>query len=83
MNAQDLIANLKATNNGYLFAPTNAELATARLHPELFTVSFQGTISPKGFVFERYSVTPAPRISHARDDFDYEGAIMARQRIEY
>jgi len=78
MNHLDLVAILRATNNGYLFAPTGPELACARLHPELFTVTLGGTIAPKGFRFEDYHAMPA-RVSHARDDFDYEGAILARQ----
>ena len=77
--ACDLIASLQATNNGYLFAPTAPELAIARLHPELFTVTARDTIAPRGFKFEQH---PAPKVSHARNldcDFDYEGAILARQ----
>ena len=81
MNHIELAASLRATNNGYLFAPTAPELACARAHPELFIITGRGTIAPRGFVFEQYPVTPA-KVSHARNydlDFDWEGAILDRQ----
>ena len=84
MNKSDLIASLKSTNNGYLFAPTAPELACARLHPDLFIVTPKCTIAPKGFVFEQYPST-APKISHARNydlDYDWESAIVARQWVQ-
>ena len=38
MNTESLIAKIKSTNNGYLFAPTPAETALAEKHPETFKV---------------------------------------------
>lgn len=83
MNLPDLLASIAATNNGYLFAPTAPELACARLHPEAVTISHDGIIAPRGFVIPRYPDPAAARGPHARnypDDFDYEGAILARQQ---
>jgi len=45
--ADDLIAALKLTNNGYLFAPSASEYTTAKKHPELFTVSPGGVVAKK------------------------------------
>lgn len=79
MNAADLTQSLRATNNGYLFAPTIPELECAKTHPELFKIQ-RGIISPVGFVVPQYQdPKPAPKVSHA--DFDYEGAIIARQYL--
>jgi len=37
--AEYLKEAIKATNNGYLFAPTVEQLATARRNPEAFTLT--------------------------------------------
>jgi hypothetical protein len=38
MNTESLIAKIKSTNNGYLFAPTTAEIKLARAYPEKFLI---------------------------------------------
>jgi hypothetical protein len=78
MNSRDLTIILASTNNGYLFAPTATELACARANPDCFDITANGTIKPKGFAMPRYPLMRAP-VSHSRCDFDYEGAILARQ----
>jgi len=83
MDHRQLQASIAATNNGYLFAPTAPELACARLHPELFKIN-ENIISPVGFTVPVYPF-PRPVVSHARNydaDFDWEGAILARQEAQ-
>jgi hypothetical protein len=77
--ADDLSASLAMTNNGYLFAPTAAELAVAVKYPALFSIRL-GQIHRYGVACEH----PAPPVKFdwkALDPYqpDYEGAILARQ----
>ena len=77
----DLLASLAMTNNGYLFAPSPAELAVARQHPEAVDIR-AGQIHLSGVqpchprrpaAISWRSLEPAP---------DYEGAILARQEAD-
>ena len=77
---ENLLASIDRTNNGYLFAPTNAELALAKQYPEQVKIT-NGRIARVTTTIARYP-DPAPRaVSAPNDGFDYEGAILARQRV--
>lgn len=76
----DLLASLAMSNNGYLFAPTAAELAVARRHP--------GAVDIRNGQLHRHGVQPCHPRQPAPLDWaqlepqpDYEGAILARQSI--
>lgn len=80
--ANDLSASLAMTNNGYLFAPTPAELAVAARYPDLFSIR-RGQIHRYGVACEH----PAPPVKfdwRKLDPYqpDYEGAILARQEAD-
>jgi hypothetical protein len=82
MTLDQLRASLAATNNGYLFAPSAAELACARAHPD--AVRLVGTMiypldwhAKYGKAWDAMRPLAAPR--QVRDEFDYEGAILSRQ----
>lgn len=82
MTLAQLLQSLASTNNGYLFAPTAAELACARANPA--AVRLVGTMiypldwhAKHGAAWNAMRPAPAPR--PLRDDFDYEGAILTRQ----
>ena len=77
--AEDLHASLAMTNNGYLFAPTPAELAVAAKHPDMFSIR-RGQIHRYGVACE-HPVKPVKVDWKALDPYqpDYEGAILARQ----
>ena len=77
--AQDLMDSINMTNNGYLFAPTPAELAIAQKNTGLFSIR-RGQIHKYGVACEH----PAPPQKIDWRNFDehqpdYEGAILARQ----
>lgn len=38
MSKEELIADIKLTNNGYLFVATYAQVELAKQHPEIFRV---------------------------------------------
>jgi len=77
--ADDLIASLKMTNNGYLFAPSPAEMAVAIKHPELFSIRL-GQIHFYGVACEHPSA-PVKLCLNSLDPYqpDYEAAILSRQ----
>ncbi len=77
---EKLLASIDRTNNGYLFAPTGAELALARQHPEAVKIT-NGRISRVATAIGYYPDPKARATSSLTDGFDYEGAILARQRI--
>ena len=77
----DLLASLAMTNNGYLFAPSPAEMAIAIRHPEAVDIR-SGQIHLRG-------VQPCHPCRAHRVDWstlqplpDYEGAILARQESD-
>lgn len=79
MTAAELNRSIEATNNGYVFAPAAGEMACAKAHPEQFSIR-------NGAIFKRQdnrSFAPInSRIDARRSyvgEFDYEGAILARQ----
>ena len=79
---ENLLASIDRTNNGYLFAATNAELALARQHPEQVKIT-NGRIARVTTAIAYYSdpkAHPAPSFSH---EFDFEGAILARQCVNF
>lgn len=79
MTILQLLASLALTNNGYLFAPLAAELATARANPDVFVVTPAGTIYPRATP-PKLDAIPRPAVTFkSHDGFDYEGAILARQ----
>ena len=78
----ELLASIDRTNNGYLFAPTNAELAIARQYPEQVKIT-NGRVARVKTEIAYYpdpKTHPAPSFSH---EFDFEGAILARQRVNF
>lgn len=78
----NLLASIDRTNNGYLFAPTSAELALARQYPEQVKIT-NGRIARVSTTIGYYpgpKARPAPSFSH---EFDFESAILARQRVNF
>ena len=73
-----LLAELKLANNGYLFAPTPAQLKTARTHDQIFTVA-SGLIFRKGEVPAQYPDPCPPTRLLLVDGPDYEALILDRQ----
>ena len=79
-NIAELLASIDMSNNGYLFAPSQAEIELACKHKDVVTVE-RGNIKRCKTVIEYY---PDP-VKHATprfdplNDYDYEGAILARQ----
>ena len=78
---EDLLASLAMTNNGYLFAPSPAELAVAAKHP--------GVVDIRNGQIHRSGVQPCHPRQPAKIDWsflqpqpDYEGAILARQEAD-
>ena len=78
---ENLLASIDRTNNGYLFAPTDAELALARQHPEAVKI-INGRIARVSTGIGYYPDPKARAPSTPDDGFDFEGAILARQRID-
>lgn len=77
----DLLASLAMTNNGYLFAPTAAELAVATKHPQVVDIR-NGQIHRAG-VQPCHPRKPQPlNMSRLQPQPDYEGAILARQEAD-
>lgn len=77
----DLLASLALSNNGYLWAPSPAELAIARQNPDVVDIR-NGQIHRRG-------VQPCHPAQPKRLDYslfqpqpDYEGAILARQEAD-
>lgn len=79
---ENLLASIDRTNNGYLFAPTDAELALARQHPGRVKIT-NGRISRVATAISYYPDPKARASSALNDGFDYEGAILARQQINF
>ena len=77
----DLLASISRTNNGYLFAPTNAEINIARQHPDLVKID-SGKIACVDTKINRYP-DPKLRNSATPDEFDYELATLARQSAQF
>jgi len=79
-----LLASIDRTNNGYLFAPTNAELALARQHSDQVKVT-NGRISRVTTAIPYYPDPKARAVTLPNNgfDFDFEGAILARQQINF
>ena len=77
---ENLLASIDRTNNGYLFAPTNAELALAKQHPDQVKIT-NGRIARVSTAIPHYPDSKARAVSTPNDGFDYEGAILARQQI--
>lgn len=77
---EKLLASIDRTNNGYLFAPTNAELALAMQHPEAVKIT-NGKISRVATAITYYPDPKARAVNAPNDAFDHEGAILARQRV--
>lgn len=75
-----LLASIDRTNNGYLFAPTNAEIALAKQHPEAVKIT-NGRISRVATAIAYYPDPKTRAASPLTDEFDYENAILARQHI--
>ena len=78
----DFLASIAMTNNGYLFAPTPAELQVAAKHTDTFSIR-RGQIHLYGVACEH----PAPPVKwdwNKLDQYqpDYEGAILARQEAD-
>ena len=78
---ENLLASIDRTNNGYLFAPTNAELALARQHLDRVKI-INGKIARVATVIAHYPDPVLREPSTPNDGFDFEGAILARQRID-
>lgn len=80
---EDLIASIRMTNNGYLFAPTPAEMAVAIKHQDIVDIR-NGQIHMRGVPCE-HPRKPAKiniqELYEAMNGYapDYEGAILARQ----
>jgi hypothetical protein len=80
LTLDQLLAALQITNNGYLFAPSAAEIRAAVRHPEAVDIR-NGQIHRKG-AQPPHPAIPAPGKPHRSDfvpDFDFEGAILNRQ----
>ncbi len=73
-----LLAELNLANNGYLFAPTPAQLKTAQHHDHIFTVA-NGLIFRKGEVPAQYPDPCPPARFLLVDGPDYEALILDRQ----
>ena len=73
-----LLASVDLCNNGYLRFANAAQIELARANPEIFRVSWEGLIARAGFIPE---ILPLLQKSSRRlsEDYDYEGAILARQ----
>lgn len=80
MKLAELLAGIDLCNNGYIFAPTAAEIATARANPQAVKI-IGGVIYPIDRPINPYPrELLVPRAYTPNDgDFDYEGAILARQ----
>lgn len=81
-DADALSADLKLTNNGYLFAPTKQQLDVAMDNPFVFTVQ-GGTIYFQRKAIEQIKQRIVSSIPSAKKRFadgpDYEAMIMSRQ----
>lgn len=81
----ELLDHIDLTNNGYIFAPTEAELQCARNN--LDVVKIRGKqISRIETKIERFKYVPQNKkpVTASYDMPDYEGAILARQeRTEF
>ena len=79
----DLLASIRMTNNGYIFAPTPAETAIAIKNQDVVDIR-AGQIHMRGVACE-YPRKPAKidyqALYEAMNGYapDYEGAILARQ----
>jgi hypothetical protein len=79
MTLQELTYRINLSNNGYIFCPTNAEIACAKANP--LEVEFKGgLIFNKGFKPPTYSDPKkgAPKFNFDLEA-DYEGAILDQQ----
>ena len=91
---EDLIADLKLCNNGYLFAPTKAQLALAQDNPFVFTVSnwtvyLQSKFAAQskarqieGSVLKQSSFEFKAKASPWSEGPDYEAWILNRQEAQ-
>ena len=79
-----LLASIDRTNNGYLFAPTAGELALARQHPDQVKI-INGRIARVSTSIKCYPDPKARAVTLPNNgfDFDFEGAILARQQINF
>lgn len=77
-----LLASIDRTNNGYLFAPTAGELALARQHPDQVKI-INGRISRASTAISYYPDPKARAVTLFNDGFDFEGAILDRQQINF
>lgn len=74
----DLMASIARTNNGYIFAPSNEELAVALRHKDIVDIR-NGQIHKAGVACEYPRKPMHASINPGADYFDYEGAILASQ----
>lgn len=68
---ESLLLDIAGTNNGYLFVPTDTEVAVARANPRLFWVSPVGGLSHNGC---KVGANTTPEYHHAK------AALMAEAR---
>lgn len=79
LTIEKLLAKIKLSNNGYISYPTAAELQLAHQNPGVVKIE-NGLISKVSIKIE-YLKTSAKQVTSKVlvNDFDYEGAILARQ----
>jgi hypothetical protein len=79
MELAQLLAGIDISNNGYIFIPTKTELDLAAANPDVVKVR-NGKIYRTGTKIDMVPMPPMPPRQYV-DEFDYEGAILARQSI--
>lgn len=74
----DLLASIRRANNGYLFAPTSAEIKIAVKHADVFDIR-RGQIHIRGIACEHPRKHEPMDMAMFVEQPDFEGAILARQ----
>lgn len=83
-SASMLIAEVKLCNNGYLFAPTQAQVNVAEDNPDTFTIrrgtvylsdTFQVRFNAR--ISEGAALAPTPHVHQCEDGPDYEAWILS------
>ena len=77
----DLLASIAMTNNGYLFAPSPAEMQVAVKNQDIVDIR-NGQIHKRGVACEHPRKPEPMRMDRFLDMPDYEGAILARQEAD-
>jgi hypothetical protein len=83
ISLDDLLSRIDLCNNGYIFAPTGAEMAAAKKHPEVISIRngriYRASTPTEFFPMPR----PRPVISPPLPDWDIEAAILSQQESRH